>query len=340
MAKDKEKQDKQAHADKDAKKEKGKGKPDAGGGGAPAEAKAGKGDKHEKGKKGDKGPEAAAGAPTAEGAPVETKEPKKKKEKKPAAEGASEGGPKKVYRRVAHSPSKRFAGDFKVVEAAVAAHTGGFSVKAAVKLLKQTKPTKFDQTVTCVVWLGIDPKQADQLVRGSLSLPHGIGKSKKVIVFCPEEMADKAKAAGAVDAGLDALVKRVTDGWLDFDVAVATPDVMSKIARLGKVLGPQGKMPNPKSGTVSADPATAVREHSAGKIQFRNDSGGNVHAVVGKLSFDEAKLVDNVNAFLEHIRKVKPASTKGHYLKKATLSATMSPGIPMSTGGGGEEQAA
>jgi large subunit ribosomal protein L1 len=341
MAKDKEKDKHESSpaGGEKGKKDKGKGKPEAAEGkseGRPEKAAKGEkpegGDKGEKGRKGD----TAAAAP-AEGAPEAAKEPKKKKEKAPKPEGAAEG-PKKVYRRVVHAPSKRFEADRKMIEQAASA--GGLSVKAAVKLLKQTKPTKFDQTVECVVTLGIDPKQADQLVRGSLSLPHGIGKSKKVVVFCPEDQAEKAKAAGAIDAGLEALVKRVSEGWSDFDVAIATPDVMPKIARLGRVLGPQGKMPNPKSGTVSPDVAQAVKEHSAGKIQFRNDAGGNVHAVVGKLSFDEGRLADNVNAFLAHIRRVKPVTAKGLYLKKASLSATMSPGIPLNVGTAGDEQAA
>ena len=200
------------------------------------------------------------------------------------------------------------------------------SLDEAVKKLKSFK-TKFDQTIECVVHLGIDPKQADQLVRGSISLPHGIGKQKKVIAFCEDTDAEAAKAAGAIEAGSDELVKKVTDGWMDFDVAIASPKVMGKVGKLGRVLGPQGKMPSPKNGTVTADVATAVSEFAAGKVEFRNDSGGNVHVVVGKQSFDGQKLVENVEAFLSHIKKNKPVTAKGTYIKKLCVSATMSPGI-------------
>jgi large subunit ribosomal protein L1 len=196
----------------------------------------------------------------------------------------------------------------------------------AVKKLK-TFTAKFDQTVECVMHLGIDTKQADQLVRGSLSLPHGIGKAKRVIAFCDESDAEAAKAAGAIEAGADDLIKKVTDGWLDFDVAIAHPKVMGKAGKLGRVLGPQGKMPSPKNGTVTADITTAIKEFAAGKVEFRNDTGGNVHVVAGKLSFDDQKLIDNIEALLTHIKKVKPAATKGTYILKITLSATMSPGL-------------
>jgi large subunit ribosomal protein L1 len=200
----------------------------------------------------------------------------------------------------------------------------------AVEKVKSFNAVKFDQTVECVLQLGIDPKQADQLIRGSLSLPHGVGKQKKVIAFCEEADVEAARKAGAIEAGADELVKKITDGWMDFDVAVASPKVMGKVGRLGRVLGPQGKMPSPKNGTVTDDVPTAVAEFTAGKIEYRNDSGGNVHVVVGKQSFEKQKLVENIEAFVSHIKKIKPASAKGTYIKKACLSATMSPGVEVS----------
>jgi large subunit ribosomal protein L1 len=204
---------------------------------------------------------------------------------------------------------------------------GKLPIAEAVKALKTFKPTKFDATVELVMHLGIDPKQPDQGIRGALSMPHGIGASKKVIAFCDGEDAVKAKAAGAIEAGMDELIKKVQDGWLDFDVALAKPNVMKSVSRLGRVLGPQGKMPSPKAGTVVDDMEKAVWEYAAGKVEFRNDDGGNIHAVVGKFSFDEQKLVDNIEAFLNHIRRMKPASSKGVYLKKVCISASMSPSV-------------
>lgn len=197
----------------------------------------------------------------------------------------------------------------------------------AIQRLKSFSKTKFDQTVDIVCHLGIDANQADQLVRGSVSLPKGIGKSKKVIAFCQEGDVPAAKAAGAIEAGADELVDKVAKGWTDFDVAVAHPSLMGKVGKLGKVLGPQGKMPSPKSGTVAPDVATAVREYAAGKVEFRNDKGGNVHAVVGKLSFSDADLKENIVAFVDHIRRLKPATAKGQYLKKVCISGTMTPGV-------------
>jgi len=204
------------------------------------------------------------------------------------------------------------------------------SLAEAVEKVKSFKTAKFDQTIECVMHLGIDPKQADQLVRGSLSLPHGIGKQKKVIAFCEDTDVEAARKAGAVEAGCDALVKKISDGWMDFDVAVASPKVMSKVGKLGRILGPQGKMPSPKNGTVTSDIVTAVSEFAAGKVEFKNDAGGNVHVVVGKQSFDTQKLVDNIEAFVSHLRRIKPAATKGTYIRKMSLSATMSPGVTVS----------
>jgi len=201
------------------------------------------------------------------------------------------------------------------------------NLAAAVEKVKSFKSVKFDQTVECVMQLGIDPKQADQLVRGSISLPNGIGKQKRVIAFCEDSDIEAAKKAGAVEAGCDELVKKISDGWADFDVAIASPKVMSKVGKLGRVLGPQGKMPSPKNGTVTADVTEAVAEFAAGKVEYRNDSGGNVHAVVGKQSFETGKLIENIEAFVAHIKKIKPAAAKGTYLKKMCISAAMSPGI-------------
>jgi large subunit ribosomal protein L1 len=165
------------------------------------------------------------------------------------------------------------------------------------------------------------------MVRGSLSLPHGIGKQKRVIAFCEEVEAEQAKKAGAVEAGCDELIDKITGGWLDFDVAVASPKVMGKVGKLGRILGPQGKMPSPKNGTITSDIENVVKEFAAGKIEFRNDAGGNLHVVVGKQSFEAQKLVDNINAFVSHVKKVKPSAAKGTYIKKMSISATMSPSV-------------
>jgi large subunit ribosomal protein L1 len=223
--------------------------------------------------------------------------------------------------------SKRYENDAKkaVVEPQ--------SLAGAVKKLKSFASTKFDQTVNIAMHLGIDTKQADQAIRGAISLPQGIGKARRVIAFCEETDADAAKAAGAVEAGVDALVKKIMDGWTDFDVAIASPKIMGKVGKLGKVLGPQGKMPSPKNGTVTTEVVTAIKEFTAGKVEFRNDTGGNVHAVVGKLSFDDDKLSENITAFIDHIKRMKPSSVKGAYIKKISLSATMSPGVQLDVSG-------
>lgn len=201
------------------------------------------------------------------------------------------------------------------------------SLAEAVEKVKSLNSVKFDQSVECVVHLGIDTKRADQLVRGSISLPHGIGKQKKVVAFCEDSQAEAAKQAGAIEAGCDELIKKVSDGWTNFDVAIASPKVMGRVGKLGRILGPQGKMPSPKNGTVTNDVATAVAEFAAGKMEFRNDAGGNIHMVVGKQSFAAEKLLENIEAFLAHIKKVKPASAKGTYIKKVCISATMSPSV-------------
>ena len=197
----------------------------------------------------------------------------------------------------------------------------------AVTLLKQFNTTKFDQTVEVAVRLGIDAKQADQLVRGSIVLPHGIGKSLRVVVFAKGDLAEQAKAAGADEIGTEELAKKIKDGWTEFDVCIAAPDMMGLVGPLGRVLGPRGLMPSPRAGTVTPEVAKTVKEYKAGKVEFRNDAAGIVHAAVGKLSFDAAKLADNINAFINHIQNLKPHSVKGHYFKGVTISATMSPGI-------------
>lgn len=184
-----------------------------------------------------------------------------------------------------------------------------------------------DQTIDLVMHLGIDPKQADQILRGSLSLPKGIGKTKKVIAFCSDEDAEKAKAAGAVEVGVEDLVEKIAGGWMDFDVAIAHPSVMGKVGKLGRVLGPSGKMPSPKSGTVTKDVDVAVREFGAGKVEYRNDAGGNLHVAVGRASFSVDDLKANVEAFISHVQKLKPAASKGHYIRRVSLSGTMTPSV-------------
>ena len=204
------------------------------------------------------------------------------------------------------------------------------SLAEAVEKVKSFNSVKFDQSIECVLHLGVDPKQADQLIRGSISLPHGIGKQKKVIAFCEDSDIKAAKKAGAIEAGCDELIKKVSEGWMDFDVTVASPKVMNRVGKLGRVLGPQGKMPSPKNGTITEDVATAVAEFAAGKVEFRNDAGGNVHIVVGTQSFEAEKLIDNIEAFVSHIKKIKPAAAKGTYIKKMCVSATMSPSVTIS----------
>jgi large subunit ribosomal protein L1 len=194
-------------------------------------------------------------------------------------------------------------------------------------LPKNVKPCKFDQSVEVAVRLGIDPKQADQMVRGSIVLPHGIGKSKRVLVFAQGENAAIAEKSGADFVGGADLAEKIKGGWTDFDVAIATPDMMGVVGPLGRVLGPRGLMPSPRAGTVTQDVANAVREYKAGKVEFRADAQGIVHCVAGKLSFTESQLAENIEALLRFIRSLKPASSKGVYVRSITISATMSPGI-------------
>ncbi len=197
----------------------------------------------------------------------------------------------------------------------------------AVAALKGFEKTKFDSTVELVMHLGIDPRQADQALRGSISLPHGIGKSKTVIAFCEGSDIDAAKAAGAVEAGGEELVDKITKGWMDFDVAIAHPGMMKVVSKLGRVLGPTGKMPSPKAGTVTPKVIDAVKEFAAGKVEYRNDDGGNLHVPVGKMSFDAAQLVENIEHFISFVRRAKPSTSKGTYIKKVSISGTMTPGV-------------
>jgi large subunit ribosomal protein L1 len=201
------------------------------------------------------------------------------------------------------------------------------SLDQAVELLKQFGTTKFDQAVEVHVRLGIDPNQADQIVRGSVVLPHGIGRSQRVIVFAKGELAEAARAAGADEVGQEELAQKIKEGWTDFDVCIASPDMMGLVGPLGKVLGPRGLMPSPRAGTVSPDVARVVKEYKAGKVEFRNDKGGNLHAVVGRLSFDKAKIVENVQAFLEYVQSLKPHGVKGTYVRGIVLCGTMSPSV-------------
>jgi len=215
-------------------------------------------------------------------------------------------------------------------KAAEKAITTPVAVDQAVDAVKAFPATKFDQSVELIFALGIDPKQADQMIRGSLSLPHGIGKAKRVIAFCPEHMVTTALNAGAIKAGGQELVTEIEkNNFTDFDVAISSPDMMRFVGRLGKVLGPKGLMPSPKAGTVTPDIANAVKEYAAGKIEFRNDAGGNVHSVVGKVSFDKGKLVDNINAMITQVRKMKPMTSKGAFFKKVVIKASMTPAVQL-----------
>ena len=200
----------------------------------------------------------------------------------------------------------------------------------AIRLAKEAAGSKkFNSTVDVAMRLGVDPRKADQMVRGTVNLPHGTGKTARVLVFATGEKAEQAKAAGADFVGDDDMIKKVTDGWLDFDAVVATPDMMGKVGRLGRVLGPRGLMPNPKTGTVTPDVAKAVSDIKGGKIEFRVDRNANLHFIIGKTSFEEAQLVENYAAALDEVLRLKPSAAKGRYIRKATMSTTMGPGIPL-----------
>ena len=307
----------------------------------------------------DEQPEGAAPAAAAEPA-AETKKPKERKPKEakakpdaaPAAEGTpalAEGavaktapvapkqtgdGPKKKKKQPGTPPrrGKKLRNQIKNIEQKLE-NEGTVDLSRGIQLLKQVKRAKFDETVEVHMSLGIDSTQSEQMIRGSVPLPFGLGKVKRVVVFCQGDNVNKAKEAGADFAGGDDLIEKVQkEGWLDFDVALATQDMMGKVSRLGKVLGPRGLMPTPKAGTVitsGQDVSQAVREQKAGKVEYRTDKGGNVHAGLGKVSFDEDKLVANITAFVDAIKAAKPTGIKGHYVRSITLSATMTPGIPV-----------
>ncbi|MCR4398977.1 MAG: 50S ribosomal protein L1 [Firmicutes bacterium] len=197
----------------------------------------------------------------------------------------------------------------------------------ALELVKKTAKAGFDETVECAVRLGVDPKHADQMVRGAVALPHGIGKPVRVLVFAKGEKAKEAEEAGADYVGAEELIERIREGWLDFDVTIATPDMMGAVGKLGKILGPKGLMPNPKTGTVTFETGRAVREFKAGKIEYRTEKAGIVHAPIGKVSFTVDKLVDNFYALLDALIRAKPAAAKGTYIKSVTCSSTMGPGV-------------
>jgi large subunit ribosomal protein L1 len=296
-------------------------------------------------------PAAAAAEKPAKGEGKKPREPKAKEKSaptapKPAAEAstaappapatasvaaAAADGAKKKGKRPGVPPElgKKLKNHLNNLRQQIAKE-GPAPLKKALGFLKQIKRSKFDETVEIHMSLGVDTSQSDQLVRGTVALPHGIGKSVRVIVFCQGDNIAKAKEAGANEAGADELIKKITDGWLDFDIALATQDMMGKVSRLGKVLGPRGLMPTPKAGTViTGDVVAAVREFKAGKVEYRTDKGGNVHAGVGKISFDEDKLAENITTFVDAVKAVKPAGVKGHYIKSVTVCSTMSPGIPV-----------
>jgi large subunit ribosomal protein L1 len=204
-----------------------------------------------------------------------------------------------------------------------------YSPAEAVKLAKDTSTVKFDPTVEVALRLGVDPRKADQMVRGTVNLPNGTGKTARVLVFATGDRAEQARAAGADFVGDDDLVQEVLNGFLDFDAVVATPDLMGKVGRLGRVLGPRGLMPNPKTGTVTPDVAKAVTEIKGGKIEFRVDRHGNLHFIIGKLSFDESKLLENYQAAIDEVNRLKPSAAKGRYIRKAVVTTTMGPSIPL-----------
>ena len=201
-----------------------------------------------------------------------------------------------------------------------------YDPREALELIKGLSKTKFDETVDVVVKLGIDPRKTDQLVRGAVSLPKGLGKTVKVVVFAEGDKATAAQEAGADEVGSGDLAEKIQGGWMDFDIVIASPDMMKHVGKLGKVLGPQGKMPSPKSGTVTPNVADAVKEFKAGKVEFRTDAGGNVHAPLGKRSFEVGALRENLEAFLNHLNGMRPAAVKGTFMRKISVSTTMGPG--------------
>jgi large subunit ribosomal protein L1 len=229
--------------------------------------------------------------------------------------------------------NNRMAKRSKAYEAAAAKIEEGkfYTPEEAVALVRETGSAKFDSTIEVAIKLGVDPRKADQMIRGTVSLPNGTGKTARVIVFATGAAADAARAAGADEVGGDELIEKVAAGWTDFDSAVATPDLMGKVGRLGKVLGPRNLMPNPKTGTVTPDTAKAVTDIKGGKIEFRVDKQANLHFIVGKASFTTEKLAENLNTALEEVVRLKPSSSKGKYVLKASIATTFGPGIPLDT---------
>jgi large subunit ribosomal protein L1 len=240
-------------------------------------------------------------------------------------------GPSAVRRPQLHKEKKQMAKRSKAYQAAVAKIEEGkfYAPAEAVALAKEIDSAKTDSTVEVVLRLGVDPRKADQMVRGTVNLPHGTGKTARVVVFATGDKAAAAEEAGADIVGSDDLIARIQGGWTDFDAAVATPDMMGKVGRLGKVLGPRNLMPNPKTGTVTMDVAKAVTDIKGGKIDFRVDKHSNLHFIVGKTSFETQKLAENYGAALEEILRLKPSASKGRYITKATVSTTFGPGIPV-----------
>ena len=257
--------------------------------------------------------------------PEEDASPKQEKAT-PAASEEHTAWKSRLARRRRRTRSSRSAENRKLAEAAAGTHPAA----EAVQILKTFKPAKFDQVVECCLHLGIDPRQADQQLRGALSMPKGSGKSARVVCFCAEDKVAAAKEAGAVEADSDDLAEKIKGGWFDFDVAIASPDMMRVVGQLGKVLGPKGLMPSPKAGTVTPDPITAVAEFAAGKSEYRNDDGGNLHIVIGRMSFSETDLTENLEFFLGTIEKLRPAAVKGQYMKRCVISGTMTPSVEVS----------
>jgi large subunit ribosomal protein L1 len=219
----------------------------------------------------------------------------------------------------------------KYKNAAAQVEERGYRLDEALPLVKKIAPAKFDETVEVSMRLGVDPKHADQMVRGTVVLPHGLGRSKRVCVIAAGDKMKEAEDAGADHVGGEEMVQKIQEGWLDFDALIATPDVMKTVGKLGKVLGPKGLMPNPKTGTVTVDIAQAVKEVKAGKVEFRVDKTGVIHVPVGKLSFDSGKLLENANSLLQAVVKAKPAVAKGKYVRSVTICSTMGPGVPLDT---------
>lgn len=223
--------------------------------------------------------------------------------------------------------SKKYQEAQKLIEAGKL-----YPAAEAMDLVKKTATKKFDETIELHVRLGVDPKYADQQVRGAMVLPHGTGNTKRVLVFAKGEKVKEAEAAGADFVGSDEIVQKIQGGWVDFDVAVATPDMMGTVGRLGKVLGPRGLMPNPKLGTVTMDLQKAISEIKAGKVEYRTDKAGNIHCPIGKASFDAEKLTENFQALIDTLNRVKPAAAKGQYIRSITVASTMGPGVPVQLG--------